>query len=213
MNHERDERWAYVALAALVVAYIVYRITVGSDFTGLSIRGLSIHLPEVNLGRFGKGLPYLFAPLFAVVSELIRRKKARTIREEWERRARTEGVLREEENLKVKLTDGARGSVQADVRLTRAALYVIDRGGRRDPMRFVFLRSADSDVAVLDVSLLGGSTPALRRVRVRMGGAARFVLEFESREGEAWWSSLRHALGKSTDRESSPEPPREPERA
>ncbi len=213
MNHERDERWAYVALAALVVAYIVYRITVSADFTGLSIRGLSIHLPELNLGKFGKSLPYLFAPLFAVVSELIRRKKARTIREEWERRARTEGVLRKEEDVKVKLTHGARGSVQADVRLTRAALYVIDRGGRRNPMRFVFLRSADSDIAVLDVSLLGGATPALRRVRVRMGGAARFVLEFESREGEAWWSSLRHALGKSTDRESSPEPPRESEPA
>ncbi|MCK4510111.1 hypothetical protein KAW64_00140 [bacterium] len=210
MNHERDERWAYVVLAALVVGYIVYRTAVGSDFTGLSISGLSIRLPELNLGKFGKSLPYLFAPLFAVVSELIRRKKARAAREEWEHRARTEGVLRKEENVKVKLTDGARGSVQADVRLTRAALYVIDRGGRRNPMRFVFLRSADSDVAVLDVYLLEASTPAHRRVRVRMGGAAQFVLEFESREGEAWWSSLRHALGKSTDRESAPEPPREP---
>jgi hypothetical protein len=210
LSHERDERWAYVVLAALVVGYIVYRIAVGSDLTGLSISGLSIRLPELNLGKFGKSLPYLFAPLFAVVSEMIRRKKARAAREEWEHRARTEGVLRKEENVKVKLTDGARGSVQADVRLTRAALYVIDRGGRRDPMRFVFLRSADSDVAVLDVYLLEASTPAHRRVRVRMGGAAQFVLEFESREGEAWWSSLRHALGKSTDRESAPEPPREP---
>ncbi len=210
MNHERDERWAYVVLAALVVGYIVYRIAVSSDSAGLSISGLSIRLPEVDLGKFGKSLPYLFAPLFAVVSELIRRRKARAAREEWEHRARTEGVLRREENVKVRLTDGARGAVQADVRLTRAALYVIDRGGRRNPMRFVFLRSADSDVAVLDVDLLESSTPALRRVRVRMGGAARFVLEFESREGEAWWSSLRHALGKSTDRESSPEPSREP---
>lgn len=210
MNHERDERWAYVVLAALVVGYIVYRIAVSSDFAGLSISGLSIHLPELDLGKFGKSLPYLFAPLFAVVSELIRRKKARAAREEWEHRARTEGVLRKEEDVKVKLTDGARGSVQADVRLTRAALYVIDRGGRREPMRFVFLRSADSDVAVLDVHLFEASTPALRRVRVRMGGAAQFVLEFESREGEAWWSSLRRSLGKSTDRESSLEPPREP---
>ncbi len=210
MSHERDERWAYVVLAALVVGYIVYRIAVSSDFAGLSISGLSIHLPELDLGKFGKSLPYLFAPLFAVVSELIRRKKARAAREEWEHRARTEGVLRKEEDVKVKLTDGARGSVQADVRLTRAALYVIDRGGRRNPMRFVFLRSADSDVAVLDVYLLETSTPALRRVRVRMGGAAQFVLEFESRQGEAWWSSLRRSLGKSTDRESSLEPPREP---
>jgi hypothetical protein len=210
LSHERDERWAYVVLAALVVGYIVYRIAVSSDFAGLSISGLSIHLPELDLGKFGKSLPYLFAPLFAVVSELIRRKKARAAREEWEHRARTEGVLRKEEDVKVKLTDGARGSVQADVRLTRAALYVIDRGGRRNPMRFVFLRSADSDVAVLDVYLLETSTPALRRVRVRMGGAAQFVLEFESRQGEAWWSSLRRSLGKSTDRESSLEPPREP---
>ncbi len=211
MSHERDERWAYVALAVLVVGYIVYRIAVGSDFTGLSSSGRSGRRPEVELGKFGKSLPYLFAPLFAIVSKLIRRKKARAAREEWERRARTEGVLRTEENVKVKLTDGARGSVQADVRLTRAALYVLDRGGRRDPMRFVFLRSANSDVAVLDVSLLKGSTPAHRRVRVRMGGAAQFVLEFESREGEAWWSSLRRSLGKPTDRESYPEPPREPE--
>ena len=206
MNHERDERWAYVALAVLAVGYIVYRIAVGSDFAGLSISGLSIRLPDLKLGKFGKSLPYLFAPLFAVISELIKRKKARAMREEWERRARTEGLLREEENVKVKLTDGARGSVQADVRLTRAAFYVIDRGGRRDPMRFVFLSSSNADVVVLDVSINEGRTPELRRVRVRMGGAAQLVLEFESRQGEAWWSSLRHSLGKSADREAFPEP-------
>jgi len=210
LNHERDERWAYVVLAALVVGYIVYRTVVSSDFAGLSTSGLSIRLPELNLGKFGKSLPYLFAPLYAVVSGLLKRKKAKAAREEWERRARTEGILRKEENVKVRLTDGARGSVQADVRLTRAALYVIDRGGRREPMRFVFLRSAVTDVAVLEVNLLETSTPALRRVRVGVGGATQFVLEFESREGEAWWSSLRRSLGKSTDRESFPEPPREP---
>ncbi|MEA3408881.1 MAG: hypothetical protein U9Q95_00880, partial [Candidatus Eisenbacteria bacterium] len=143
----------------------------------------------------------------------IRKKKAKAVREEWERRARTEGLLRSEDNVKVKLTDGARGSVQADVRLTRAALYVIDRGGRRDPMRFVFLRSAGTDVELLDVSVLEGSAPELRRVRVRVGGAARFVVEFESRMGEAWWSSLRHALGKSVDREPSEETLPESERA
>lgn len=210
MNHERDERWAYVALGVLVVGYIVYRIAVGSGFTGPSMRGLSIHLPELNLGRFGKSLPYLFAPLFAVISELVRRKKAKAVREEWESRSRSEGFLREEKNVKVRLTDGARGSVQADVRLTRAAFYVIDRGGRRDPMRFVFLSSSDSDVVVLDVSIDKGRTPELRRVRVRMGGAARLVLEFESRHGEAWWSSLRHSLGKSADRETFPESSAEP---
>ena len=132
LNHERDERWAYVALAVIVVGYIVYKFVGSSDFTGLSIR-----LPELNLGKLGKSLPYLAAPLFAVLSEVVRRRKARAVREKWESRVRTEGLLREEENLKVRLTDGARGSVQADVRLTRAALYVIDSSGRRDPMRFV----------------------------------------------------------------------------
>ena len=165
MNHERDERWAYVALAVLVVGYIVYRIAVSSGFTAPSMSRPSIHLPELNLGRFGKSLPYLFAPLFAVISELVRRKKAKAVREKWESRARSEGFLREEKNVKVRLTDGARGSVQADVRLTRAAFYVIDRGGRRDPMRFVFLRSSDSDVVVLDVSINEGRTPERRRVR------------------------------------------------
>ena len=196
-----------MALAVLVVGYVVYRIAVSSDFTGLSMRGLSIRIPDLNLGKFGKSLPYLFAPLFAVISELIKRRKAKAVREEWDRRARSEGLLREEENVKVRLTDGARGSVQADVRLTRAALYVFDRGGRRDPMRFVFLNSADSDVVVLDVSVHEGRTPERRRVRIRMGGAARLTLEFESRRGEAWWSSLRHSLGKSTDREALPEQP------
>ncbi len=211
MNHERDERWAYVALAVLVVGYIVYRIAVSPGFTGPSIRGLSIRLPDLNLGRFGKSLPYLFAPLFAVISELVRRKKAKAVREEWESRARSEGFLREEKNVKVRLTDGARGSVQADVRLTRAAFYVVDRGGRRDPMRFVFLSSSNSDIVVLDVSIDEGRTPELRRVRVRMGGAARLVLEFESRHGEAWWSSLRHSLGKSAEREAFPESSADPE--
>ena len=210
MTHERDERWAYVVLAVLVAGYVVYRIAVGSDFAGLSASKLSIRLPDLKLGRFGKSLPYILAPLFAVISELVKRKKAKAVREEWERRARTEGLLREEENVKVKLTDGARGSVQADVRLTRAAFYVIDRGGRRDPMRFVFLNSSNSDVVVLDVSINEGRTPELRRVRIRMGGAARLVLEFESRQGEAWWASLRQSLGKSADREalleSSPDP-------
>ncbi|MFH1866292.1 MAG: hypothetical protein ABIK85_10445, partial [Candidatus Eisenbacteria bacterium] len=76
--------------------------------------------------------------------------------------------------------------------------------------------SAGADVAVLDVSLHEGSSPELRRVRVTVGAAGggnRFAFEFESREGEAWRSSLRRLLGKPTKEEPGPEPPPEPEPA
>ena len=128
MSHERDERWTYVVLAALAVGYIVYRFSADSGLAGLSIRGLSIRLPDVNLGKFGKSLPYLFAPLFAVVSELIRKKKARAVREEWERRARTEGLLRNEENVKVKLTAEELAAVSGTLAATVVFFKVRDEG-------------------------------------------------------------------------------------
>jgi hypothetical protein len=205
LDQERDERWAYVALAVLVVAYIAYRFMGSFDLTDLSVR-----LSELNPGRFGKSLPYLFAPLFAVLSEVIRRRKARAIREDWERRVRAEGLLRAEENLKVRFVEGGRGSVQGDVRLTRAALYLLDNSGRREPMRFALSRSAGSDAAVLDVSLRDGSSPSLRRVRVVIGAAGggnRQAFEFESREGEAWRSNLRSVLRKPAETEPGPERP------
>ncbi|MFH1688815.1 MAG: hypothetical protein ABIE42_01085 [Candidatus Eisenbacteria bacterium] len=213
MDHERDERWAYVALAVLAVAYVVYRFGIPEDLTfGLS--GLSVRLPDLDLGKLGKNLPYLFAPLFAVFSEVMRRRKARAVREDWERRVRTEGFLRGEENLKIKFVEGGRGSVQGDVRLTHAALYLLDKSGRREPMRFPLSLSAGSDAAVLDVSLREGSSPELRQVRVIVGaadGGNRLAFEFESREGEAWRSSLRRVLGKSAEKEPGPEPSPEAE--
>jgi hypothetical protein len=211
LNHERDERWAYVVLAVLAVAYVAYRFTGSFDLTNMSVR-----LPDLSLGKLGKNLPYLFAPLFAVLSEVIRRRKARVVREDWERRVRTEGFLRGEENLKVKFVEGGRGSVQGDVQLTHAALYLLDKNGRREPMRFSLSLSAGADVAVLDVTLREGSSPELGRVRVTVGAAAggnRFAFEFESREGEAWRSSLRRLLGKPTKEEPGQEPPPEAEPA
>jgi len=211
LNHERDERWAYVALAVLAVAYVVYRFSGSLDFGGISLR-----LPDLNFGKFGKSLPYLFAPLFAVLSEVFRRRKAKAARELWERRAREEGFLRGEENLKVRFVEGGRGSVKGDLRLTRAAFYIVDKSGRRDTMRFVLARAVDSEPAVLDVSLMEGSAPEFRRVRVTISRAATasgFALEFESREGEAWWSSLRRAMGKSTKAGPETELPTDPERA
>jgi len=207
---ERDERWVYVALAALAVAYAAYRFVLSAGPDGLLDR-----LRGVDLGRFGKTLPYLAAPLFAVVSEFIRRRKARSVREAWAKRSRTEGFVRGEDDLKIRFVEGGRGSMQGAVRLTRAALYILDNGGRREPMRFVLARPSVGEPAVLDVSVREGRSPELRRVRVATGdaGGNRFSFEFESREGEAWWSSLRRSLGRSMDRSETAEPPPELEPA
>jgi hypothetical protein len=206
--YERDERWAYVVLVLLVAAYIVYRFVPLSGPSELIDR-----LRGIELGRLGKMLPYLAAPLFAVLSEFLRRKKAGAVREAWERSSRAEGFVRGEEDLKVRFVEGGRGTIEGAVRLTRAALYMIDKGGRRDPLRFALTRSDTASPVVLDASLHEGRAPGLRRVRVAIGDADgnRFAIEFESREAVAWWSSLRRAIGKSTDISDALSPPTDEE--
>jgi hypothetical protein len=207
VTNERDERWAYVVLIVLVAAYVAYRFWPASGFDGLT--DVSIRLPDINLGRLGKNLPYLAAPLFAVLSEILRRRKAKAVREAWERNSQIEGFVRGEDNLKVRFVEGGRGTLQSDVRMTRAALYLLDRGGRRDPLRFAFTRSEAKEPVVLDVTLRDGKTPEARKVRVTIGESADghgFMIEFESMMGEAWRSSILRALGKSSDREPDREP-------
>ncbi len=220
MTHERDERWAYIALIVLVAAYVAYRFWPASGAEGFAgiegLKDLSIRLPDINLGRLGRNLPYLAAPLFAVLSEIIRRRKARAIREAWERNSQIEGFVRGEDDLKIRFVEGGRGSIQSDVRMTRAALYLLDRGGRRDPMRFAFRRSEPAEPIVEGAEVREGKTTETRRVRVTVGESAdgkRFSFEFESTAGEAWRSSLLRALGKDPDREPEREPPPEPVRA
>jgi hypothetical protein len=186
---------------------VAYRFWPASGFDGLT--DVSIRLPDINLGRLGKNLPYLAAPLFAVLSEILRRRKAKAVREAWERNSQIEGFVRGEDNLKVRFVEGGRGTLQSDVRMTRAALYLLDRGGRRDPLRFAFTRSEAKEPVVLDVTLRDGKTPEARKVRVTIGESADghgFMIEFESMMGEAWRSSILRALGKSSDREPDREP-------
>jgi hypothetical protein len=210
VTHERDERWAYIALIVLVAAYVAYRFWPAFGFEGLS--DVSVRLPDINLGRLGKNLPYLAAPLFAVLSEIIRRRKAKAVREAWERNSQIEGFVRGEDNLKIRFIEGGRGTLQSDVRMTRAALYLLDRAGRRDPMRFAFRRSESSEPIVVGAGIREGRTPETRRVRVTIGESAdgkRFSFEFESTAGPAWRSSLLRAMGRDPDRAPEPEPPPE----
>lgn len=216
MTHERDERWAYIVLAVLVVGYLAYRFWPGSGAEGFAgiegLKDVSIRLPDINLGKLGRNLPYLAAPLFAVLSEIIRRRKAKAVREAWERNSQLEGFVRAEDNIKVRFVEGGRGTVQGDLRMTRSALYLLDRGGRRDPMRFAFVRSEAKEPIVLDATLHEGKAPESRRVRVTIGESVdgnRFAVEFESKTGEAWRSSILRALGRSSDGSSSREPPPE----
>lgn len=195
MKHERDERWAYVVLAVLAVAYILYRLY-ASDGGALP----AIDIPRVRLGELARGLPYLIAPLIAILTGVYQRRKSKAVREEWEQRVRTEGFVREEEDVEVRIVSGGRGAFSADLRLTRAALYLFDRSGRREPVRFVLLSPGPSETSVVDAELLMDERTGRPRVKVMTSGPQGLSFEFGSVAAEAWWSDLRHGLGKSTKR-------------
>lgn len=200
MPHERDERWAYVTLVVLVAAYVVYRY-VGSartpsfGFPSLELSSLSASLPDIDFGKFGRTAPYLLWPLVAVASELYRRHRAKVAKAEWEERVRTEGFLRQQENVEIRFGEGASGKFQGDVRLTRAALYVMDRSWRRGPTRLVFAPTAGAEPVVQEVTVSAGKSPEIGIVRVRVGGPAKYSLEFPSAESEAWRAELRRLTG------------------
>jgi hypothetical protein len=204
MTHERDERWAYVALLVLAVGYLAYR--------WLSVQGARLHaidLPRIRLGELGHSLPYVLAPLIAVVTELYRRRHARLIKEEWQARVTSEGFVRDEENVQAHVVKGGHGTFKADLRLTRAALYLFDHTGRRDPVHFTLTSPTETEKAVVDAELLNDPSAARPRVRVVTSG---MTFEFASAAADGWWSDLRRSLGKSARREpAEAEPNREGE--
>jgi hypothetical protein len=192
MAHERDERWVYVALGVLIAAYIIYR-------TGASIR-----IPIRELRGLGKFASYGLAPLFAVLYQLWSRRRAAALKAKHEAGVLLEGLLRDEMDVRARFANGRGGGVfGADVRLTRAALYVFDRSGRRDPMRFSVRGDVAREYTVIDAELLPGASPDVDVVRVDIGGPRRFAVEFTSTQAEAWWIELRRAIGRSTDRRAA----------
>lgn len=190
MSRERDERWAYVVLAVLLVAFVVYRGGGASWFSGVSLK-----LPDIEAAPFVKNLPYLFAPLLAVLSEIWRRRRARALKVEWEMRARSEGLRREAEDVAVRFVSGARGTMRADARLTRAAMYLFDRSGRRSVMRLLLAGGGEGDHRVAGVSLTGGGPGERPRLRVSVKGPAAFEFEMASLDADGWWADLRNSPG------------------
>jgi len=189
---ERDERWAIVAIVVLVAAYVVYRYRGGID------------LPEFSFGRFrkiGTVLPYLGATLFSVLFQFWNRRRQAAVRANMEARLMREGPVRSAERVSVRQGRGRLQSFEADLYLTRAALYVFDAANKRDPQR-IEVQSISEGAFIEDAMLepnVGGAPPILR---IAIGGARRQILELVSPDAAGWWVDVRRALGRSTDVEA-----------
>jgi hypothetical protein len=181
----------------LAAAYVLYRLYLAE---GDALP--SLDFSRFKLGELGRSLPYLVAPLIAVLTEFYRRRRARAVRKEWETRERMEGFVRGEEDIEVRIVKGGRGAFRADLRLTRAALYLFDKSGRREPVRLALSSPGLAEAAVEDAQLIGDAGGGRPRVRISTTGTKGMTFEFESAGAEAWWVDLRRSLGKPTRRDA-----------
>ncbi len=202
MAEERDERWALFALAAIAVGYIIF------------LKHDVIQLDRKMIGKLSSAIPYGAAPLFAVLSTIWRKRKAAAMQKQWDEGALREGIVREESEISVRYVNGKRNKpFRADVRLTRTAFYVLDKSGKRAPMRFVINLESVNELGVFDAKLnRQGEGPAI--VTVQIVGRAKMGVEFTSVNPEGWWVDIRSALHLNSDLRDSTEPPvpEQPER-
>ena len=75
LAHERDERWVYVALAVLALAYIIYRYRESIDLPVVSLR---------SLRKLGTTAPYVLATFFGIFFQAWNRRRFERIRKKWE---------------------------------------------------------------------------------------------------------------------------------
>jgi len=203
LPHERDERWVLVALAVLAIAFAVYAFRDSIDLSRVSFDWVK---------KLGGTASYGLATAFAVFFQLWNRKRLDRVRKKWEAGIKSEGPLRQGLGLKVVFSEGAKGSLTGDVHLTRSALYLFDRAGRREPMRFLLAPSSPSDAVVADATLVSDAAGGARTVRIYVRGRASFRFEFQTPDAEGWRTDLRRVLGPSAPRASmaeSGEAPRE----
>jgi hypothetical protein len=189
LPQERDERWVYVALAILAVAYAVYAFRDSIDLSRLSFDWVR---------KLGGTASYALATVFAIFFQIWNKRRLERVRKKWEDGIRSEGQLRQGVGLKVAFTDGAKGSLTADLHLTRAALYLFDRGGRREPMRFPVTPSSPRDAVLGGVTLSREAGRGGRTVRIDVLGPSPFRIEFTTPEAEGWAADLGRAIGRST---------------
>ena len=192
MAHERDERWVYVALAVLVIAYVVYRYRGSIDLPAVSLRGLR---------RLGGTIPYVLATLMGVFFQAWGRRKAERVRKQWENALKLEGIVRQGTDVAVWYVGRRRQSFRADIYLTGAALYVFDRARRREPVRLALGRRIGGGF-IEGATLRAGPAGGPRTVRILTGGVGGANLEFATPDVEAWWTRIRRSLGQPTDVEA-----------
>lgn len=192
LAHERDERWVYVALAVLALAYIIYRYRGSIDLPVVSLR---------SLRKVGTTVPYVLATFFGIFFQAWNRKKFERIRKKWEADLKLEGVVRQRVDVTTWHGGRKRQSFQADIYMTNAALYVFDRARRRDPMRLGFGGGVGSGF-VDGAALLPAAAGGPRRVRILTGGAGEVSFEFATPDADAWWTDIRRALRQPADVEA-----------
>ncbi|MBC8450606.1 hypothetical protein H8D73_00150 [bacterium] len=187
MSGERDERWVLFALAAIAVGYFIF------------LKHDVIQLDRRLISKLGSAIPYGAAPLFAVLSAIWKKRKAAEARRQWDEGALREGIVREETGVNVRFVNGKRTRpFRADVRLTRSAFYVLDKSGKRDPMRFVINLESVNELGVFDARLdRRGGGPVT--VTVQIVGKAKMGVELTSVNSEGWWVDIRRALRLSSD--------------
>lgn len=195
MAHERDERWVYVALIVLALAYLIYRYGTSIEFPDVSFRSFR------GLRKLASTLPYLAATFFGVFFQIWNRRKQAAARARMEEDLKREGVVRQVGGLRVDVGERRKQSFEADLFLTRLALYVFDRAQKRGPSRLPVQRVSDGTF-LMDASLVQGASDLPPAVRVEVGGKGGQPFEFAPTDAVAWWMDLRSALGKTADVEA-----------
>jgi hypothetical protein len=200
MSRERDERWVYGAMAVLGIAYLAYRYR------------SSLHIPSIHgLSKVTSStVAYALAPLIGIFARLVARRRNEATRRRWEASMRSEGHLRDELSVRVRSGERRRGAFLADVHLTRAAFYMLDRSGRREPMRLLLRPGTAHDLHVGDARVVAEPGRSDGTVHVESGGPTKIVVEFESGDAQGWRSDLRRALAKPVGLSNPGGPPEAP---
>jgi hypothetical protein len=184
----------------LAVAYLVYKFgpTLGYTFwSGGDFPDISFRFPR-GLGKIAATIPYLAATFFGVFFQMWNRKRQAARRKEMEAGLEREGPIRRAEGVAVRVGKKLGQSYEADVYLTRAALYVFDRAKKRDPMRMATRRS-EGTAFITDAALEPGDAGSTPTVLVQLGGTIGWPLALSAPDAVAWWVDIRKTLGKSTD--------------
>ncbi len=195
--HERDERWAIVALVVLALAYIVYRVA-GSGRFGIPEFDLEgIDLSE--LGRAGAAIPYVATVLIGVLTQVVKRVRNERARSEMLERASREGMLArsDEASWRTVSPDGEAGRRKSGaVVLSRAAVYILEGSGGA-PSRFPFRPDEPDAETVVGATTRRGEGGVV--LELKLSGREAGALRLDVPDTTRWVHELSKAAGRTVD--------------